>query len=94
MPFQKPAIRQPLLFYVAVPVDAAAAKKAVVYHAVAEQEKGDQQTDEKQGESNLEPTRLLIGRGWRLGLIGHRSFLLSHDAPCLEMALVKMRTKR
>jgi hypothetical protein len=67
----------PLLSQVAVPVNAAAFKEAVIYHAVAEQKKGNQQTDEKQGESNLEPARLLIRRGWRLRLIGHRSSLLS-----------------
>jgi hypothetical protein len=61
---------------VAVAVDAAAAKEAVTDHALAEQEKGNYQSGDKQDESNLEPARILIGRGWRLGWIGHWSFLL------------------
>jgi hypothetical protein len=56
---------------------AAAFKEAVTHHALAEEKKGDQQTEEKQGEPNLVPARLLIGRGrWR-GKICHRSYLLS-----------------
>jgi hypothetical protein len=62
---------------VAVPVDAAAAKVTVTHHALAEQKESDYQAGDKQDESNLVPGRLLLWRGWRLGLIGHRRSLLS-----------------
>jgi hypothetical protein len=45
------------LFDVAVPVDTAAFKKAVVHHALAKEKEGDCQNDTKQKQSDVVPAR-------------------------------------
>jgi hypothetical protein len=56
-------LQYPLLFDMAVPVDPAAFKKAVMHHALAKEKKGGYQDDNKHNQSNLAPARPFSCRG-------------------------------
>jgi hypothetical protein len=75
---------------VAVPVDTAAAKEAVMHHALGKKKNGDGQPNKKQEPSNLEPGRLFSCRGCLIRILSHRSYLSAKSGDCRGTAIEQL----
>jgi hypothetical protein len=74
------------LFDVAVPVDTAAFKKAVVHHALAQEKKYDCQSDKKQELSNSKPARPFSCGGSFIRVRCQVSYLSAMSGACHGIA--------
>jgi hypothetical protein len=82
-----PGLHCPLLFDVAMPVDTAALKKAVMNHALAKEKKGDCQGDKKHELSNSEPERPFSYWSCLIRVGCHVSHLIAKSGDCHGIAI-------
>jgi hypothetical protein len=80
-------LQYPLLFDMAVPVDPAAFKKAVMHHALAKEKKGGYQDDNKHNQSNLAPARPFSCGGCLIRVRCHVSYLSAKSDDCHGICL-------
>jgi Ca2+/H+ antiporter len=74
----------------AVPVNMAASKKAVTYHAFAKQKNADRQGDQEQETSNSEPAQLSSFRGFLIRILCHLSYLSAKSSDCLDTTVEQL----
>jgi hypothetical protein len=78
------------LFDVAIPVDTAAFKKAVVHHALAQEKKCDCQDDKKQELSNPKPARPFSRGDCFIRVRCHVSYLSAKSGDCHGIAIERL----